>query len=202
MQKDYLFVMANGPISQSAPIFKIHVGDSKKEQKAWKGLCLYAYKRQYFLKPWHNDAELHVKHLLMPRSIYSEFPCPAFQVREVSALQLWYAIANDCIQSIQPSQVQQHLLSALRLGSSPFTFVRERSDRNNRLLLTYSRKNLSQQSGTRLCDVMCPFATRCIEYHVAMLCQSYDADDRRGFAKAFDKLLHCPECDCDVEPVK
>lgn len=202
MQKTYCFVMASGRISPAAPIFKVHVGDSGKERKAWQGLCLYAYKRRYFNKPWSEKTEFHVKHLIFPRSAFSKCPCFAFQVREVSALQLWYAIANDCIDSLKPSDVQSHLLSALRLGSSPFSFVRARSDRNDKLLLTYSRKNLSPHSVTRLCDVMCPFSTKCLEYHVAGLCQSYDADDTRGFAQAFDRILQCPECDNDVEPVE
>lgn len=202
MTNVYLFVMASGQVSQSAPIFKVTVGDSGKELKAWKSLCKTANKKGWFLKPWNDKSEYTCKDLLMPRSVYSNYPCPAFQVRECTALALWYAIANDCIRSIRRGDVQEHLLAALRIGSNPFSFVRERSDRNNRLLLTYSRKNLSQQSGTPLCDVCCPFATRCPDYHVARLCQCYDADDRKGLQAAMNKLLLEPACDHDVEPVK
>ena len=202
MTNTYCLVMASSQISQSAPIFKVSVGDSSKELHAWKSLCKTANKKGWFLKPWNDATEYAVKDLLLPRSKFSNYPCPAFQVRTCSVLALWYALANNCIRSIKHSDVQNHLLAALRIGNAPFSFVRERSDRNNRLLLTYSRKNLSEPSGCQLCDVACPFATRCPEYHVEKLCRAYDADDNDGFSRAFDNLLHEPDCDHDVEPEK
>ena len=202
MSNTYCFVMASGSISQSAPIFKVHVGDSGKELTAWKSLCKTANKKGWFLKPWSESNEYAVKDMLLPRSVFSAYPCPAFQVRECTALAIWYALANNAIRSIKHSDVQQHLLAALRLGDNPFSFVRERSDRNDRLLLTYSRKNLSEHSGCQLCDVLCPFATKCPDYHAVKMCAAYESGNQRAFSKAFDNLLHEPACDHDVEPEK
>lgn len=196
----YCIVLTSGKINPSAPVFKVRVPEDKKNLRAWKSLCKAASKNGWFLKPWNQSAEFHVKQHRRAASRFSSVPCFAFIIYEVDALTLWYAIANDCIESLRHPVERYHILEALRHGSSPFSIVRERSDRDNRLLLTYPRKNLSERSECLLCDVVCPLESRCYYYHACMLSRAFHSCDHDTFKQEFGALLLEKECDDDVEP--
>ena len=202
MQKTYFFMQGEDMISPASPVFLVKVGESKKQLCSFKWLCAYAKRFHRFLKPAIRENEQLIKSMMLPSIPDSEPVCIAMMIVQVNVIDLVNAIPyHRENELVNPKAVRDQLFQ-LRNALNPIGFVSERSDENNLNVLTYSRKNLSQQSGTPICDVCCPFATRCPDYHVARLCQCYDADDRKGLQAAMNKLLLEPACDHDVEPVK
>lgn len=171
MQQYYFYVPSAGMFFPECPIYKVEVGESKREQLAWRQLVNHAHKRGHFLKPVCRPNEIDMKSRVINNTGVDGGVCYERMLIYCSVMDLWSAIANNSLPSLESPKSIRDAHARLTHALNPIYFVRERSDRDERYVLTYPRKNLSPSGVCEVCDELCSLRTKCTAYYVAALAE-------------------------------
>ena len=176
----YLLAPYVDKIPVDANVYLVECSNSKRSCETFLRIARYAEQSKWFFKLKNRWTENLLKSMYPADHQTQHHICYNQKLIHCNMIDLWRAISNGMLGTVDnPANVTARH-EDFRNSYNPVKFVRERSDRNNPIVLTYSRNNLSPQSACSVCDRICAYVTKCPAYHLAAYTERFTLNNNSG----------------------